>query len=315
MNIKYMSLRCQLSGVILFVLTIFFIGSIWINIFNSQAFLNKQLSSHAQDTATSLGLSLSEAIFNDETIVVETIINTIFDHGFYHHITLESVRGEVLYQRVLENQSEHVPKWFISLFSLTAPEKQSMIDTGWTVGAILKVQSHTGFAYDQLWQSCKYIAHATLFTLFIALVLAYLFLQKMYQPITAISLQAEAVQKRRFVLIEQLPNAIELRHFVIAMNKMVSNLKNTFDELSADAAKMRVAAYVDPQTRVENRRAFVDALGALLANSEQHSGYLVMVRLTELTALNKKFGYQLGDSLVNQVVEQIEMVIADNKEL
>jgi len=315
MNIKNMSLRCQLNGVIVFVLVISFIGSLWINIFNTQAFLNKQLSSHAQDTATSLGLSLSEPIFNDETFVVEATINAIFDRGFYHHVTLESVDGSVIYQRLQSSQPEHVPDWFINLFPLQAPEQTTMIDTGWTIGGILKVQSHTGIAYEQLWQSSKNITHATLFIFFLALFLAYLFLQKMYRPITAISLQAAAVQKRQFVLIEQIPNAIELRNFVIAMNKMVTNLKSTFDELTADAAKTHRAAYVDLQTGLKNRRAFLDAMDSLLAESAQHSGYLVMVRLTELTALNKKLGYQAGDSLVNQVVEQIKTLNETNKEL
>jgi len=314
MNIKNMSLRCQLNGVIVSILVICFIGSLWINIFNTQTFLNDQLSSHAQDTATSLGLSLSEPIFNEEEVVVEASINAIFDRGYYHHITLESVDGVVLYQRLIENQPEQVPIWFINIFTLTAPEKQTMIDTGWTVGGILKVQSHTGLAYEQLWESTKDITHATLFIFVLTLLLAYLFLQKMYRPISAISQQAAAVQKRQFVMIDHLPNAIELRHFVIAMNKMVANIKSTFDELTEDAAKIRRVAYIDPQTEVENRRAFLDAMDELLAESAQHSGYLVMVRLTELTALNKKLGYQAGDSLVLQVVEQIKTVSESNRE-
>lgn len=310
-----MTLRAQLNGVIISVLMLSFIGSVWINITNTQYFLNAQLSSHAQDTATSLGLSLSEPIFNNETIVVEATINAIFDRGFYQHITLESIDHKVIYQRVINNQPEQVPGWFINLFPLNAPEQKTMIDTGWTVGGILKVQSNTGLAYAQLWKSTNDITHATLVIFFFALFLAYLFLQKMYRPINAISLQAAAVQRREFVMIEQIPHALELRNFVLAMNKMVSNIKNTFDELTEDAAKTHRVAYIDQQTGIENRRAFMDAMDAMLADSADNRGYIVMARLTELSALNKKQGYQAGDNLVNQVIKQIKILSEADRDI
>lgn len=315
MKIKNMTLRTQLNGIILSILALSFIGSVWINSINSQHFINEQLASHAQDTATSLGLSLSDPLFNEETIVVEATINAIFDRGFYHHITLESIEGEVIYQRIINNKPEEVPAWFINLFPLTAPEKTSMIDTGWTVGGVLKVQSHTGIGYTQLWKSTNDITHATLIIFVFALLLAYLLLQKMYRPIKAISLQAAAIQKRQFIMIKEIPNALELKNFVIAMNKMVSNIKSTFDELTKEATETHNAAYIDQQTGLENRRAFIDAMDALLAESAQHRGYIMMVRISGLSELNKNQGYQAGDNLVKQLIEQITFACKADTEL
>jgi len=310
-----MTLRAQLNGVIISVLMMSFIGSVWINVFNTQHFLNSQLASHAQDTATSLGLSLSDPIFNEETIVVEATINAIFDRGFYHHITLESVDGEVLYKREITNQPEQVPHWFIELFSLNAPEQKTMIDTGWTIGGVLKVQSHTGIAHAQLWKSANNITHATLFIFILALLFAYILLQKIYRPIKAISHQAEAVQKRQFIMIEKLPSTVELRSFVIAMNKMVANIKNTFDELTQDAAETHRVAYIDEQTGLANRRSFINVMDALLAESAKHRGYVMMARINGLAELNKNQGYQAGDNLVRQLINEINESAKVNNEV
>tara|TARA_R110001583_G_scaffold83923_1_gene221186 strand:+ start:1089 stop:3044 length:1956 start_codon:yes stop_codon:yes gene_type:complete len=296
----------QLNAVIISVLVMSFIGSISINIINTQHFLSEQLASHAQDTATSLGLSLSDPLLNEETIVIEATINAIFDRGFYQHITLEDINGGIQYQRINNAQPEQVPDWFIDLFALTAPEQQTMIDTGWTIGGVLKVQSHTGLAYAQLWKSAKDITYVTFAIFMIALFLAYLVLMQIYKPIAEISLQAQAVQQRHFVLIDKLPAAAELRNFVLAMNKMVSNIKNTFEELTQAATETHREAYIDEQTGIENRRAFVDTMDALLAESANHRGHIMMARIIGLTELNKEQGYQAGDNLVNQLVTQLQ---------
>ena len=315
MKIKNMTLRAQLYGVILFVLVMSFIGSVSINIINTQQFLNNQLTSHAQDTATSLGLSLSDPILHEQQMLIEGSIDAIFDRGFYHHITLKTVDGETCHHRQIDNQPEQVPAWFIDMFPLQAPEQTTQIDTGWVIGGILTVQSHTGLAYLQLWENAIEIIWATLFIFLLALLFASIFLREMYKPINAISLQAEAVQRRDFVMIEKLPRALELRNFVFAMNKMVANIKNTFDELTQAAAETHNAAYIDPQTGIENRRAFIDAMDALLSESSQQSGYMVMARINGLSALNKNQGYQAGDNIVLQLIDQINVLTQHNTEI
>lgn len=302
---KQFSLRAQLNSSIFIILILSLIGSAWINVVNTQSYLNAQLSSHAQDTATSLGLSLREALANKEMPLAEATINAIFDRGFYHHIILQDPYGNLLYEKVNNNQPEQVPSWFIHLFQLSAPEKQSMIDTGWTVGGVLKVQSHTGAAYAQLWDSANDFSIMTSFIFFIALFIGYLLLLQVYKPINAISMQAKAVQNREFVLIEKLPRAKELQNFVVAMNQMVMSIQNTFQELTEAAEKTRKDAYVDAQTGIANRRAFNDALQASLSISEQKRGHLVMVRLSGLAQYNQQHGYSAGDNLINKLVKYI----------
>jgi hypothetical protein len=59
---------------------------------NTKNFVEQQLSSHAQDTATSLGLSITPYIAISEDLpIIETMTNAIFDRGYYLEIELPHI--------------------------------------------------------------------------------------------------------------------------------------------------------------------------------------------------------------------------------
>ncbi len=61
------------------------LSSIMVHNFNStNKFIQEQLHSSANDTATSLGLSISSA---NESASIEVMINAIFDSGYYELIS------------------------------------------------------------------------------------------------------------------------------------------------------------------------------------------------------------------------------------
>ena len=95
-----MSLSKQLSLGLFFVLLLTFVGTIWTNTANTRNYISQQLASHAQDTATSLGLSLTPYMNNtNDTAIVETMINAIFDRGYYRNIELIASDGTVIFTR------------------------------------------------------------------------------------------------------------------------------------------------------------------------------------------------------------------------
>ena len=51
-------------------------------------FLTNQMEVHAQDTASSLGLSLTTVANERDISVMETMINALFDRGYYQSIEL-----------------------------------------------------------------------------------------------------------------------------------------------------------------------------------------------------------------------------------
>ncbi|NIP54561.1 MAG: GGDEF-domain containing protein, partial [Gammaproteobacteria bacterium] len=85
---------------------------------STRSFLIGQLESHAQDTATSLGLSISQYNVEEDITVVETMVNAVFDRGYYRIVRYSDVQGNVLLERILDVTVENVPQWFIRLIPL-----------------------------------------------------------------------------------------------------------------------------------------------------------------------------------------------------
>ena len=74
---------------IIFTLVLFFLlfaGTWYAKLDSTRAFLADQLESHAQDTATSLGLSVSQHVVKNDMPSVESMINAVFDRGYYENI-------------------------------------------------------------------------------------------------------------------------------------------------------------------------------------------------------------------------------------
>ncbi|WP_370978054.1 LapD/MoxY N-terminal periplasmic domain-containing protein [Agaribacterium sp. ZY112] len=299
-DVRRLSLKNQLNIVILLLVSLSFFASIWVNVNNARGFLSSQLAVHAQDTATSLGLSLREPMLEEDEYAIHATINAIFDAGFFESMRLESVDGRVRYERKLNAAPQDVPVWFVRFFPLKAPMASTHIDTGWTIGGVLYVQPHPGLAYRQLWQGAVTSAHLTLTLFAFALALGYILLRQIYKPIQAASEQARHIGNKQFELINPVPKSKELHTFVSAMNRMVLSVKSMLDGLSELAQKAQQDAYLDTTSKLANRAAFEGRLKSLLELDAAESGYLLMLRFEGLQELNKKEGYLAGDELVQK---------------
>ena len=86
-----MSLSKQLYIIIAFIFFIIFSGNFIISVTNMKEYLELESSTKAQDTATSLGMSLRPLIKDKEDPEIESIIKVISNSGFYKEIRLEDV--------------------------------------------------------------------------------------------------------------------------------------------------------------------------------------------------------------------------------
>ncbi|MDU0356003.1 LapD/MoxY N-terminal periplasmic domain-containing protein [Paraglaciecola aquimarina] len=139
-----MPLSRQLVLSLFSIILAIFIGAVWINISNTKSFIEQQLTSHAQDTATSLGLSITPYIGDQDISLIDTMINAIFDSGYYSSIVLKDNSGNTLIEKRNPVSLEHVPSWFINMFPLSPPIRQTEINDGWTIAGQLSVQSNPG---------------------------------------------------------------------------------------------------------------------------------------------------------------------------
>lgn len=309
-----MSLSKQLGLGFFIVLLLVFIGSLWVNVNNTRDFIQQQLQSHAQDTATSLGLSISPYMGSEEDLaIIDTMTNAIFDRGYYQSIKLIDANKKVLLNKQNPSELDNVPDWFMSMFPINAPTTNSEINNGWNIAGNLTVTSNPGFGYVQLWKNAidTFAVISTIFLL--GLLFVYFLVKAITRPIDAVVASAENISNRQFETINDIPRTPELKTFVAAINKMSQKLSLMFNQLTSQSEKYRQFAYSDQLTGVGNRRSFDLAINQLLRDEEHHSrGFLLVIRLSSLAEVNKTLGNDDGDNYVIRVCEQTKEILKES---
>ncbi len=307
-----MTLYRQLVLVVLTLFLLMFTGTLLVNFHTTRSFLMEQLMSHAQDTATSLGVSVTPLIRTNDMPTMKSLVDAVFDRGYYQDITVDTLEGKVLVQRKAEIAIAGVPDWFVNLVKLQAPQANASWMSGWSQAGTVSVQSHTGYAYEQLWHTTTQMIFWFLGTALFGILAGGLILRYVLRPLQAMERQAEAVSALRYEVQEKLPKTRELRSVVLAMNRMTQKIKTSFEEQVQSAEHLRLLAYRDPVTGVGNRRYFEAQLQThLKLEGELHRGALLLIQLNDLNGINNRHGYQAGDTLLKQAVVILEQAITD----
>lgn len=298
-----------LSGMI--VLLCLFAGMLTYVVRNTQSFLDQQLSSHAQDTATALGLSLTLTMKNNDVITANRIVDAVFDRGYYKTIEILNVNGAPLVERHLDVKVAGVPQFFIDFLPIKTATKEAVIMDGWKKVGKVMIESNPGFAYQQIWltfiESLKWLVMTGIIAVILGGILLYIILH----PLRAITKQAAAICNQQFTIQESLPWTFDLRQVVVAMNMMSTRLKKMFDEQAQASERLREQAYKDPVTQLGNRRYFDLQLDHVLKDEEKAGvGVLLLVELKNFKEYNDRYGYESGDSLLKNVAMTITKIIA-----
>lgn len=270
-------------------------------------FLLNQMATHAQDTATSLGLSLTTLAEGSDLAAMETIINALFDRGYYRVIELRDVEGKVLIDRRLDLNLEQVPPWFVRLVPLSTPQATSLVMHGWQQTGEVMVESHPGYAYQTLWQAARNTTLWFTLTGVTVALLGGLGLRTLLRPLARVEEQALALCDRQFHVQEDLPRTRELRRVVMAMNRMTLRIREMFDEQAAIAETLRQHTYQDPVTAIGNRRYLEAQVKAKLTGRETvPQGAFFLFQVQELHNINQEKGYQEGDRIIRQTADIIQ---------
>lgn len=110
-----MSLSKQLYIIISIIFFMIFTGNFIISVKNTKEYLEIESVTKAQDTATSLGMSLKNLLKDKSNPEIESIINAIANRGFYKEIRLENSYFSIKDSDLLKNVKD-LPegKWQIS---------------------------------------------------------------------------------------------------------------------------------------------------------------------------------------------------------
>ena len=299
-----MTLKRQLSLMASALILLLLTGNLFVTLTNSSNYFQQQLNARAYDAATSLALSMSNAVAEGDKVKLERMIDVLFDRGFFSEITLQLVDGSQLQRRAQQAaHNESVPIWFINMVDLTVIPAHTDVTQGWQRLGSLMVKSHTDSAHQDLWSIVKGEVVWFLWMALVSLVSLQIILRWMFKPLELVEQQALDISERNLYEQEKLPRARELRRVVLAMNQMVRKLKTIFAEQSAITEKLREESYLDDVSLLLNRHGFDQRLQHILQQPDGYSGVLVLMQVQNFAQFNQDQGREAGDELLFRIGE------------
>jgi len=299
-----MSLFKQFYLLIFSALLMAFLLSNWFIISSSRTFLESRMENHAQDTATSLGISMGDSIAKNDKAKIDTLLNAIFDNGYFSEIRVEDGNGKLIGHKQLDWHQFviSVPKWFQQLISIPVQNADSEVSYSWKQVGSIDVTTHPGFVYQQLWQTMKRNFWAFIGMMFIYLLLVSIIHKRFAIPLNRLVNQAQNMASNKYSKITEEPHFSEFKILVEASNIMVESTKNYVRKLSDDATHWHQAAFVDPLTKLPNRRDFERHFVEIHHNDEQyHAISVAIIQISGISDINNNKGYQQGDQLLKLV--------------
>lgn len=299
-----MTLFKQILIIICVIFVTLFISTFFVSTENIRDYLEEQLSSHAQDAATSLGIALTAEIGDNDIASMETYTNAMFDSGYYKEIVIRDIDDKILVQKDRPVIIDEVPAWFINLFSLHAPHQEASVESGWQTVGTITIQSYPGFAYKKLWENALNTLQLYLLVMLAILLVTAFALKFLLKPLLAIRRQAEAICNREFPIINIKPKTIEFLQVVTALNKMSKKLKEIFTEQAKMTEDLQKQAFQDGLTGLPNRSIFIKQLKYFCdAKNETKQGCLVIMQLNDLVQVNKEYGHIKANDLLKALAE------------
>ncbi len=301
----------SLSKQLVFLISIIFLAIFSINFYasitNIRNYLQIESEVHAQDTATSLGLSLSPYILDEDVSIMETMINAIFDRGYYLAISLKDRQGKMLVQKNNPKTFEEVPDWFTRLLPMTTATAESEIDAGWVKGGIVYVTIHPGMGYLKLWQQAKETLIFSVLMLAVSIALLAVILRLVLKPLARIDRLALNIAEGNFDTIDELPWTTEIRNIAKSMNFMSGKIENIIGNLHERLEETGKRLRVDELTGLETK-------GTLETEMKQRfmsgaAGFVFVIRIDDLGGLAKTRSSGKVDEFIQQFVKTIRQVL------
>ncbi len=301
-----MTLYRQLVALTLIVVIVLFLGT-WAAVVDSaRRYYAEQLVTQAQDTATSFGLSIAPYLASGDLATVETMLNAIYDRGYYRSIVIRDVSGREILSRVSDLEITGVPGWFVDVVELELPSSDSLLTSGWKQAGRLSVEGHPGYAYRQFWEMATGITSWFAIIGIAVAVIGGFGLRLLLLPLSRVEHQAESLAHRRYEIQDQLPRTRELRRVVEQMNRMTLKVREMFESEAANAEALRAEAYRDPLTGVGNRNYFHSRFRFYLAaQTRGNRGALLLAKINHLDEINDEAGHEEGDRVLREAAEAI----------
>lgn len=264
-----MTLFRQIQLLITSILIVMLAAVLKINFDNTKEFIRNQMYSNAKNTANSMSLSLSP--FTGDTAMMVTMINAMYDGGYFEEIKLTGMDGNDIYKVSQQPKIEGVPAFFVNLVKLETPAAEAQVSNGWNMAGTLTVKGNPGLSYIQLWDSFKYLCISFLIIGAIAVVVSHFILKLLLSALENIRKQAVAIGENEFIVNERVPRTPELKQVVTAMNQMTEKVQSIYSREIETLKKYQELLYRDQLTGLYNRKYFVNKLNEYIESESANS--------------------------------------------
>lgn len=290
------------GGLVLLLLLV----SVTVSFDRFRDYIADQLRAHAQDAATAVGLSLSNAIDGRDPIAAATLIDAAFDSGRYLRIQYHDINGDLVVERSTSLDQLPVPDWFRDLAALPVSPQAAQVIRGWQRLGMVTVTSDPGRAYRDLWRISWAIIAGSALIGGGALLILYLLLTRLLRPLRDLESQAGAMSRRDFRRRVAPGATRELSRVAGAMNQMADDLGQLFEGQAKLIHHLRRLNNEDTVTGLVSRRAFDQRLKVAVETEEaEASGVLLLIQFSRFQDFNRSAGREQADQVLRKLAERL----------
>ncbi len=291
-----MTLFKQINSLLFALFLLVMSSLVYFQFTETRDFMASQMESDLNNASTSLSLMLKPHLETGDMAAAETLVNVIFEGGFYRKVSLTWAADNQ--QQSWENPVviEGVPQWFLNLDLFKPQVKESLITSGWLQLATLKIESHPGIGYKELWRVMNNTVMILSALFLISIMLVHFRLRVILKPLHDIATHAKDIAQRKFNPDMPLPSTTELKTVVGAINSMSGQLKQVFNTLDDEVDSLRKDNLMDRASNLPNRQFLTGQLNSWL--DEPGYGGLLLAKLDWLEEIHSKYGYQVRDETI-----------------
>ena len=304
-----MSLSKQLLILISALFLMIFSLNLLLSVNNIRSYLEGESQIHAQDTATSLGLSLSSYMVEETDPIIETTMNAIFDMGYYQEIKLVNVENQPLITLTNKKEFEGVPDWFVEMISMKTAMAESEISTGWSISGVIYVTINPGYAYLKLYEQARSSFYYSLAAFVLSIASLLIVLRFTLSSLKRIDQMALTIAEGRFETIEQLPWTTEVRNVTASMNIMSRKIEGVIRNLNIKLDSIGKKLQLDDLTGLYKKSSFERDMKNLFFTHDIEA-FIFMIKVDSLARLVK----ELDNDTVDQFLKDFARVLIDVSE-
>ena len=305
-----MSLSKQLLLLLSLIFFIVFSASLILSINNIKSYLEVESQVHVKDTATSLGLSLSPYMENEQDPILETMMTAIFDTGYYREMRLVNIDNQELVKLTNSQIVPGVPAWFIELVPMQGATAVSEISSGWQMSGKMYVTSNPAYGYLKLYQQAQSTLIVSGLIFLAAMLLLITVLRYTLRPLHDIAQQAEQISAGHFTTIIKLPWTREVKHVALSMNSMSDKIGHMISRFNRRLEIVSESLKQDPLTKLLNRATFQVNLKQALSGYKGE-GYAALIKFDDLGFLSK----DKGNEAVNNLLLEFSAILRSAEQL